>query len=184
VDDRLWLRQMRRGNIAALHAIYEAYKSDLLTIAMSLLADPNGAEDCLHDVFVTLASKASELRVHGKLRPYLVACVTNRAKDLLRRRRHTLSMSEEESMQIPMEQSEALDLLADCEETRRIQACLASIPYEQREAITLHLHGKLTFREIARLQGVSVYTVQSRYRYGLERVRKLLQKNGINEAAR
>jgi RNA polymerase sigma-70 factor (ECF subfamily) len=183
-DDRLWLRQMRRGDIAALGAIYEAYKSDLLTVALSLLGEPASAEDCLHDVFVTLASKAAELRVRGKLKCYLAACVANRARDVLRRERKASNMPEAESMEMTSEQSKPLDLLADHEEATRIQACIARLPYEQREAITLRLHGRLTFRQISRLQSVSVYTVQSRYRYGLEKVRKLLRDGRSNEAAR
>jgi len=49
------------------------------------------------------------------------------------------------------------------------------LPYEQRETITLHLHGGLTFREIAEHQDVSINTAQSRYRYGLDRLRSILE---------
>jgi RNA polymerase sigma-70 factor, ECF subfamily len=51
---------------------------------------------------------------------------------------------------------------------------MADLPCEQQEILILRLHENLKFREIARLQGVSVKTVQSRYRYGLEKLRALL----------
>ena len=35
-------------------------------------------------------------------------------------------------------------------------------------------HGKMKFREIAKSQHASINTVQSRYRYGLEKLRSLL----------
>lgn len=51
---------------------------------------------------------------------------------------------------------------------------LAELPVEQREVITLHLHAEMTFREIALQLGHSINTVQSRYRYGIEKLRTLL----------
>ena len=54
-----------------------------------------------------------------------------------------------------------------------IQA-LSRIPYEQREAVVLHLKGGMKFKEIARLQGVSLSTTHGRYRYGLDKLRSQL----------
>jgi RNA polymerase sigma-70 factor (ECF subfamily) len=56
----------------------------------------------------------------------------------------------------------------------RVDRALAQLPDDQRTTITLHVRGGLRFREIARLQGVSINTVQSRYRYGLAKLRCLL----------
>ena len=60
------------------------------------------------------------------------------------------------------------------EELRRLAEALATLPYEQREVVVLHLKGDLTFREIARIQDTSINTVQSRYRYGIDKLRSLL----------
>ena len=70
----------------------------------------------------------------------------------------------------------------DCEEAASLYGALAELPYEQREVIVLHLHGELRFREIARYQGVSTNTVQSRYRYGLDKLRTLLKQEQGHEA--
>jgi len=51
---------------------------------------------------------------------------------------------------------------------------MAQLPYEQREVIILHLMSDMRFRAIAGTQGVSISTVQSRYRYGLNKLRTLL----------
>ena len=52
---------------------------------------------------------------------------------------------------------------------------MSALPKEQREAVVLHLQGEMTFREIARRDGLSVNTVQSRYRYGVAKLRQLLR---------
>ena len=58
-------------------------------------------------------------------------------------------------------------------------AALASLPDEQREVVILHIHGELKFREIAEMLGVSSNTAQSRYRYALSALRKLLAETEV-----
>jgi RNA polymerase sigma-70 factor (ECF subfamily) len=60
------------------------------------------------------------------------------------------------------------------EESRQLNDAIAQLPDEQREVIILHLKGEMKFREIARLQGASISTIQGRYRYGLDKLRSLL----------
>ena len=60
------------------------------------------------------------------------------------------------------------------EESNKLNHALAQVPEQQREVIILHLKGQMKFREIARIQGVSINTIQGRYRYGLEKLRSLL----------
>ncbi len=62
----------------------------------------------------------------------------------------------------------------DREEAARLYEALAQLGYEQREVIVLHLHGQLIFGQIAQQLDLSINTVQSRYRYGLEKLRALL----------
>jgi RNA polymerase sigma-70 factor (ECF subfamily) len=60
------------------------------------------------------------------------------------------------------------------EEARDLNHAIAQLAYEQREVVMLHLRGGMKFREIAGLQGISINTAKSRYRYGLQKLRKLL----------
>jgi RNA polymerase sigma-70 factor (ECF subfamily) len=60
------------------------------------------------------------------------------------------------------------------EQWKQTADALATLPYEQREVVVLHLSGDLTFREIAAVQGVSINTVLSRYRYGMDELRSIV----------
>jgi len=51
---------------------------------------------------------------------------------------------------------------------------MAQLPYAQREVVVLHVQGGMKFRAIAKSQNASINTVQSRYRYGLDKLRSLL----------
>ena len=60
------------------------------------------------------------------------------------------------------------------EDLELLDRALAQIPYEQREVITLYMQGGMSLREIARFQNESANTVIGRYRYGLNKLRSLL----------
>ena len=55
-----------------------------------------------------------------------------------------------------------------------VSDALEQLPYEQREVVVLHTRGRMTFKAIAELWQVPIKTVQSRYRYGLEKLKTLL----------
>jgi RNA polymerase sigma-70 factor (ECF subfamily) len=65
-------------------------------------------------------------------------------------------------------------LAVSAEESRRIRYAMACLPYEQREVIVLHLQDGMTFKAIARSMDVSINTIQSRYRYGLDKLQSVL----------
>lgn len=169
-----WLAQrLLDGDTEALRQAYHLYKHDLLTVATAILCNLHAAEDCVHDVFTQFAAGAKDVEVTQNLRGYLMRCVANRAKNMVKqehvRRSHATREAEEHS---PSE-SPAGRLIAT-EQSVRVFRALAELPVEQREVITLHLHADMTFREIALQLGYSINTVQSRYRYGIEKLRTLL----------
>ncbi len=57
----------------------------------------------------------------------------------------------------------------------RVRECLAELPPDEREAVTLHVFGELTVREVARIVGVSRSTSHERIRRGLKRLARRLQ---------
>jgi RNA polymerase sigma-70 factor (ECF subfamily) len=67
------------------------------------------------------------------------------------------------------------------DEAAQLGRALKRLPDEQCEIIVLHLQGGLTFKAIAGALGLSINTVQSRYRYGLEKLRDLLKGELNNE---
>ncbi|MCK4849859.1 MAG: sigma-70 family RNA polymerase sigma factor [Phycisphaerae bacterium] len=174
LEDRLLIRQLRRGDQAALRLIYERNKDHMLTVAHNLLLDRSLAEDCLHDVFVDLAVRAAQFRLHSNLKGYLATCIANRARDVLRSKsRQNVSLSA--MPEHPANPAAPPAQLIHSEQATRLRAALTELPFEQRQAIVLHLNAKLKFRQIAKQLGLSVNTVQSRYRYGLDKLRSLLK---------
>lgn len=145
----------------------------MLTLAISFLNDKSAAEDVVHDVFVSFAQSAEKLRLNGNLRGYLTTCVANLARDRIRvKHRQAIGLNEVES--VSSESNGPLQSLIGDEQLQRLSYAMAQLPYEQREVITMHLQGGMTFMAIAKSQNLSINTIQSRYRYGLDKLRSLL----------
>ena len=69
----------------------------------------------------------------------------------------------------------------EAEESVRVFEALAELPYQQREVFVLHVQGQMRFREIAGLLGVSINSVQSRYRYAIKKLQAILKEENQNE---
>jgi len=171
-DEKLkW--QFKCGSPQALARIYEKYVDSLLTLAMGLLNDASEAEDVVQDVFVGFARSANGFTLRGNLKAYLTTAVVNRVRDRIRREKRRSTGRVEEPSAVaqscgPDEQ------LVFTEDAGRLSEALTELPHEQRETIMLRLKGNMTFKEIAKIQGVSINTVQGRYRYGLQKLRARL----------
>ncbi len=71
--------------MSAFLAIYERYKRDVLTLSAALLGRRDGAEDVLHDVFVSLAEGLRHRQPPKNLKGYLLTAAANRVRDTFRK---------------------------------------------------------------------------------------------------
>lgn len=173
IEDELLKWRFKCGSREALSRIYEKYLNSLLTLAMALLNDTGAAEDVVHDVFVSFAKSAENFKLRGSLKGYLGTCVVNRARDRIRTKQRESIRPDKKDFISSNENKPDQSIMCD-EEARRLNDAIAQLPDDQREVIILRLNGEMKFREIARLQGVSISTIQGRYRYGLDKLRSLL----------
>ena len=174
MEDRLLILGLKRGRPEALRRIYVKYRIDMLKLAVMLIGDVDTAEDVVHDVFVTFAQSADRIRSTGSLKNYLTTSVINRIRNHRRdRNRYEARVTGVAIPTAPPRRgpdqwavlSEQLTLLTDA---------LDQLPQEQREVVCLHMQTGLTLRQVAAVQGASVNTVKGRYRYGMEKLRSLL----------
>lgn len=111
------------------------------------------------------------------LKGYLATRVANRARDQLRTKRARPQAPAAELEAVVAADPEPATPLLENEEVQRLYQALTQLVPEQREVIVLRLQGTMSFRQIARQQGVSINTAQSRYRYGLKKLRSLLDED-------
>ncbi len=174
LHDKWLIWKFRQGSQEAFCRIYATYRDDLLRLAISLLRDTSAGEDVVQETFAAFIAARRTFELTGSLRAYLATCVANRARNSNRDNRRGMSLDAAESAAWPS-RNRRPDQWAVCsEEFDRLRQAVLSLPYEQREVVALRVHGPLTFRDIARTQKTSIKTVQSRYRYALDKLRVLL----------
>ncbi len=166
--------RFNHGHPDALREIYELHKHELVTLAAALLLDKAEAEDVVHDVFVGFIRSGGRFRLTGSLKGFLATCVANRARNRNKsKRKH--APGETAAAEPAAPDNERPDFSAMFgEELKCVGGALAELPYEQREAVVLRLFSGKRFHAIARMQGVSINTVQGRYRYGLDKLKTIL----------
>ena len=174
LEEKLLVWRFNRGSGEALRRIYEKYKDDLLSLASSLSSDACVAEDVVHDVFVRFTQSAGKFRLRGSLKGYLATCVANHTRNMMGVRRREQGVEIYEAAMIKSDANRPDRTLIAGEQSSRLNRCLLQLPYEQREVITLHVQYGVRFREIAQSQNVSINTIQSRCRYGLDKLRSML----------
>lgn len=169
-EDRQLVDRLKHGDRDALCRIYRKYGDSLLTLAAGIVRDRGLAEDILHDVFLEFVRDIDAFELTGGLKCYLARCVANRAIDLLRsRKNHSAHLSHLET--VGSEMPPPPQAAVRREELRQLAEAMDQLPEEQRQVILMHVHGRMGYRQIALCQGVSINTIQGRYRYGMKKLK-------------
>jgi len=174
LEDQRLIWRLHRGNVDALRQTYDKYKLDLLKLAILLTGDIHHSEDAVQDVFLKLAESYDRISDHGDLKNFLITCLINRIRTVRRdSQRHQTVQLDGAAMETtrvsPPDQWAVVN-----EQMQRISRAMVELPVEQREVVTLRFEAGMGFRQIARIQNASINTVQGRYRYGMEKLRSLL----------
>ena len=165
------------GGVDALSVIYDRHAEALYRLLVAMLGRADDAEDALQEVFVKLALKSFS---HVEdLRPYLFRMARNEAINMLRRRKRENWLMENYGEAIETVSSFNGDDFSAA--NHNWQKLLARLPLEQREIIALKIWEEMTFAEISAVVKTSPNTAASRYRYGIERLRKWYEEENADE---
>src|SRR5271157_5428598 len=159
--------------VAQFEALVEAVQDDLVHFAFCRLRSLPDAEDAVQDVLIRAYLDRARHCAVVHVRPYLYRMVAYRCTDMLRQRRRRESSGTAAAAASLPNPPEAEPL---AERLGEIERLLGRLPRRQAEAIRLRVFGGLAFKTIAAAAGVSLATVKSRFRYGVERLRGILHQ--------
>jgi len=157
-----------------LDALYDQHARSMYRYALAVLGSADDAEDAVSEVFVRVARDMKRLRRIGNLKSYLLVATRHAAFGILRSKRRREVLHEAICAEFATHASVALedtavDPVAMCE-------AFAQLPVDQREVLVLKVFDELSLREIAETVGTSINTVSSRYRYGIEKLRRVMEE--------
>ena len=152
---------------------FERLAPQLVLYARQLVPSKADAEDVVQLAFVRWWRRFPE--GDNQHIPLLYAAVRTIALDQLRSDGRRTTRESKSDIALESEDAPTFDPMPEQRETAAIlEQALQSLSKEQREVVTMHLWGGLTFKEIAAVAGDSINTVAGRYRYALNNLQKKL----------
>ncbi len=146
--------------------------SALLLFARQQTRSEPDAQDVLQESVIDCWSR----QPRGQVPPLgsIFATIRRRAIDLARSCDRRQARESASGTEVPQAWFDSAP--EERERSRLLQEALMSLPEIYREAVTLKIWGALTFAEIAEALEIPANTAASRYRYGLEQLRKQLKE--------
>ncbi len=178
--DKDRLARYQAGDLTALEELVEAYRRPLFAYILRMTESRGGAEDIFQDVWIRAIKHLPTFRERNLL-GWLFRIAHNRIIDRARKQRPEQPYLEEIEYDTPSTRR-AVHTLSPDEQAheqdlkRRIQQAVATLPEEQRSVFLLRMDANLSFKEIARIQQISINTALARMRYALEKMRLELKK--------
>ena len=155
--------------------MYDAFDQGLFGVALTVLQDQHLAQDAVQDVWMAVIAQFG--RVSGlpkeKRGGYLVACVRNRARDILRKRKRETGLEEDHF--VTAEAPRCGESLAE-----RLPELILALPESYREVLEQRLMLERSYREIADSLGISEKTVSSRLSRGKAMLIEKLKEEGYD----
>jgi RNA polymerase sigma-70 factor (ECF subfamily) len=177
--DLILLEQARDGRLDAFNGLVELYQDHLYALVARMVPDRDQAADAVQEAFFSAYRNMRTFR-GGSVRSWLSRIAINAAMDQQRLKKRRPSQPypelEDESWQPPAgEDADPVRTTMQGERARVLNAALAAITPDQRQAIVLFDVEGYDYAEIAEITGVSLGTVKSRIHRGRLALRDRLE---------
>ncbi len=174
-EDRLLLL-LKKEDREAFRKLYERTARAVYGYALSLLKNPQDAEEVMQDTFLTVWRQADKYRSDGKPMAWIVTIARNLCYMRLRRQTVRMDVSleemrEQESGWEPGENCQDIELAP---EKHLLLEALKTLKEEECSIVLLHDASGMKHREIGELLGIPLPTVLSKYRRAIKKLEKVI----------
>jgi RNA polymerase sigma-70 factor (ECF subfamily) len=167
------IRQVLEGDIESFRLLLARYEKPVVRMIRNITYDKESCEDIAQDVFLTAYNKlASFDRTRSSFSTWLFTIARNKSLNELKRKQQP-PMSELPKRSNPHNPS---DDIAKKEFYDRLDKTLNSLPSRQRRAFVLAEFEKLSYEEIAQIEGTRLGTIKSRINRAKQKLRTALEE--------
>jgi RNA polymerase sigma factor (sigma-70 family) len=172
LSDETLLAGLGSGNPDDAAAFVRRFQSRVYGLALTILRDPDLADDVAQETFVRAWRHANAYDARrGRVPAWLLTITRNLAIDRARMRTAAPVDPEVVASELDLSRQETAP---DVGERDRVRRAVAGLPDEQRRALVLAVYGGRTAREISELDDVPLGTVKSRLRMAMLKLRDTL----------
>jgi RNA polymerase sigma-70 factor (ECF subfamily) len=180
-QERAWLDEYRKGSREALGMLVEQYRRPLYSFILKMTEGRTDADEVFQEVWIRAIRKLDTFREENLL-GWLFRIAHNLIIDLARRRKPFVQPSSPGTHtqsswinRVPAGGIGPASETAGRDLGQRIRQEMVKLPPEQREVFLLRTEGEVPFKEIAKIQGVSLNTALARMHYAVLKLREALK---------
>ena len=183
-QEKAWLDQYRKGDLDGLAQLVEQYRRPLYSFILKMTEGRSDADEVFQEVWIRAIRKLDAFQEKNLL-GWLFRIAHNLIVDQARRSKsvvHPTSLGSGAGdsrgdwfQSVPSTAQGPASEVAGRDLGRQIQRALTHLPSEQREVFLLRMDGDVPFKEIARIQGVSINTALARMHYAVLKLRDELK---------
>jgi RNA polymerase sigma-70 factor (ECF subfamily) len=180
LTDEELVEATREGRIAAFDELYQRYAARLYGYIGRLIRDQVLAEDLFQDVFFAVLKDQGFNPRRGSFAAWIFTVARNRCLTEIRDARRYAEKLSHLHQQAPAAGKAAApeDLISNRRDLTILGAALERLSEEHRDVLVLKQLGRLSYREIAQIQGVPEGTVKSRLHFAIRELRQLMPQTG------
>ena len=178
----------KKGDGRAFEHIVLQTERSVYNLALSILKKKEDAEDVTQEAYLRLWRVASELKLEGSLKLYILRTAHNLALDIIRKNSRR---AEVDTVILDSDGEFELDIADDSPDSRpdasylrkvekeTVQQSIEELPEAARKIIVLRDIEGLSYTEIAAMLGIAEGTLKSKLFRARERLRKIILSKNI-----
>lgn len=173
--DELLVQLALRGDQRALGALVDRHQGAVYRTAVSIVSDPDLAQDVTQDTFLKAIRALDGFRGDASFRTWLLTIAANTARGVLRRSGRRAEVDLDAIAPVASDDADPAQNVALVDEARRARGLLARLPEKQRLSVQLRVDEGLSFREIGDVIGSSEGAARVNYFHGIRRLREWME---------
>jgi RNA polymerase sigma-70 factor, ECF subfamily len=168
------LNDLQKGNHRAFDYFFEKYYLALFAYANKILANSFVAEEIVQQMFISFWENREKINIHTSLKSYLFRSVRNDCLDYMKqaKRNHKI-YSDEPVLNEP--NVDFYDPIIETDFKKFLDEAFLELPEQCRVIFFLSRFEELSYKDIAKQQGISVKTVENQIGKTLKIIREKLQ---------
>jgi RNA polymerase sigma-70 factor, ECF subfamily len=167
------VRAIREGQADAFEQLFRTWCQPLISFARRFVRDTQTAESIVQDVFFAVWTHRSRLDPHSNIKAYLYTATRNTALKHLRH--HAVIRHDEEAILEEIPDTHTPDTALQAQElAAAVHEAIEELPDSRKHIFKLSRFDQLTYAEIAKVENISIKTVETQMGRALKYLRQRL----------
>ncbi len=174
-----WIEKIAKGDHVAFERLFTYYCQPLINFACRYVKNTDIAENIVQDIFVKIWQNRTQLDPSSDIKIYLYTAVKNQSYKYFRhldvKRRATENLPfVQQSVKTPEDERNEKEIIT------AINKAIEKLPKKARIIFSMNRFDNLTYKEIAKIQNISVKTVETHMGRALKFLRDHLSHLLVN----